>query len=756
MTALASYFAWQNGTIESETEFRVRSQAVRDAITSRLRTYRNALTQTRGLFYADTFVSREEFRAYVESMNLAKEYPGSHGVGYAVRIRPGKSDELVGYVRNSGLPGFKVWPIVGDVERFPILYIEPLDPTNQRALGYDMASEPARRAAMERARDLGEAVATGMIRLVQEGDAPNPQPGFNIYVPVYGTRLLPPTVEARRRELRGFIYSPFRANELFNAIFGYEGDSTGLLFAIFDGDEPRPERLLYANHTDVAGARARGSYHDTTRIDAVGHPWTLETVLPPVMLPARTRYLPFAVLAFGSLLSIVLFFTLRLIQANAEKLRKNDELLREENRITETLYRIGRLLASELDLQRLVQALTDATTELTGARFGAFFYNVNQGGEKLMLFTLSGAPVEAFSKFPLPRRTALFGPTFDGEGILRIDDVTKDPRFGRNPPYHGMPKGHLPVRSYLAVPVVSRSGEVLGGLFFGHSEAGVFPARLERVMSGIASQAAVAMDNARLYAEAQRAIQRKEESLAELARSNAELEQFAYVASHDLKEPLRMVSSFVQLLERRYRDKLDEQAREFIGFAVEGTARMHTLIHDLLEYSSVRTKGVPFRRTSAEAVLSATLKNLQAAIFESGAEITHGELPEILVDPTQATQLFQNVIGNAIKYRRERPRVHVDARREGDQWVFSVKDNGIGIPAEYFERIFVIFQRLHGRDEYSGTGIGLAVCKRIVERHGGRMWVESTPGKGSTFFFTLPSVEAAAAVEGAAPRAEIA
>ena len=233
-----------------------------------------------------------------------------------------------------------------------------------------------------------------------------------------------------------------------------------------------------------------------------------------------------------------------------------------------------------------------------------------------------------------------------------------------------------------------------------------------------------------------------EEALAqkstELQRSNQELEQFAYVASHDLQEPLRMVSSYVQLLARRYQGKLDQDADEFIGFAVDGATRMQRLINDLLLYSRVGTRGKKFVPIDGYQALAAALDNLQLALQDNAATVTHDPLPTVMEDGSQLTQLFQNLIGNAIKFHgNEKPQVHVSARQQGDEWLFSVRDNGIGIAPENFERIFIIFQRLHSRDEYPGTGIGLAVCKRIVERHGGKIWLESEPGKGTTFFFTL-------------------
>jgi PAS domain S-box-containing protein len=327
--------------------------------------------------------------------------------------------------------------------------------------------------------------------------------------------------------------------------------------------------------------------------------------------------------------------------------------------------------------------------------------------------------------------------------LLGLSEDQLNGRTAMDPTWHFLREGGevLPLEEYPVNQVVS-SGQALENLVVGV----IRPARTEpawllanaypvRDASGDLVQVVVAFTD---ITDRKRATEELAARTEDLARSNADLERFAYIASHDLQEPLRMVASYTQLLQRRYQGRLDSDADEFIGYAVDGATRMQRLINELLVYSRVGSQGSAFVETDLESVLADVLQVLTISIAESGADVTHDRMPTVVCDSTQIGQVFQNLISNAIKFHGvDLPRIHVGVESSGDEWVFSVKDNGLGIEPEYFDRIFVIFQRLQSRADYPGTGMGLAICKRIIERHGGRTWVESGEGIGSTFYFTL-------------------
>lgn len=445
---------------------------------------------------------------------------------------------------------------------------------------------------------------------------------------------------------------------------------------------------------------------------------------------------------------------------NIDDARKVRAALEEQTQVLELLNRTGAAIASELQLERLVQSVTDAGTKLSGAKFGAFFYNViNQQGESFLLSTLSGAPRGAFEKFGLPRNTPIFDPTFRGAGVVRCEDVTKDPRYGTMAPHFGMPKGHLPVRSYLAVPVISRSGEVIGGLFFGHPDPGVFSERSEQLVRGIAAQAAIAIDNARLFELSQREItQRKqtEEALqkskdeleervrqrtASLQETTEQLETFCYTVAHDLRSPLRAQQSFAQALIQDFHGQLEGAGLEYAQRILRSAARLDALVRDLLAYARLSREQLNFGPVSLARVVSAFQSSHADEIQKQGATIATGPLHAVLAYEPTLILIVTNLVSNALKFVKPNapPRIRIWSEPRGGQVRFWVEDNGIGIPAEAHSKIFGVFQRLHPIDKYPGTGIGLAIVQKGVERMGGKVGLESVPGEGTRFWIELPA-----------------
>jgi PAS domain S-box-containing protein len=402
-----------------------------------------------------------------------------------------------------------------------------------------------------------------------------------------------------------------------------------------------------------------------------------------------------------------------------------EALIRQYVHHLEEINSVGKDLSSELDTNNILQKTTDATTRLTGAAFGAFFYNkIDEKGESLLLYTLSGAPREAFEKFGMPRNTPLFDVTFSGKGIVRSDDIRNDPRYGKNPPHNGMPVGHLPVVSYLAVPVFSPKAIVIGSLLFGHPEPGKFNEEHELAVQAVASQAAIALGNAKLYQEVQ-------------ALSDAK-DKFIGFASHELKTPLTTISGYIQLME-----KSPAKAPQFLSKVTKQVSRLSAIISDLLDISKIQAG--KFDLTKSKIDLNTLIRDsVETAKHQADSHVIECHLPDacimLNVDVTKMAQVIVNVVSNAIKYSPPSSKIVVKAQKLGDDVRMSIKDEGIGIAKEELEKIFIQFYRVPSGDRKTdGLGLGLYLSKEFVEAHHGVIWAESEVGKGTTMHIALPA-----------------
>jgi signal transduction histidine kinase len=420
--------------------------------------------------------------------------------------------------------------------------------------------------------------------------------------------------------------------------------------------------------------------------------------------------------------------------------------LREESRLLEILNQTGQSIASQLDIERLLQTVTDAATSLTGAKFGAFFYNrVNEQGEDYLLYTLSGAPREAFEKFGHPRATAVFGPTFRGEATVLSDDITRDPRYGTMPPHHGMPPGHLPVRSYLAVPVKSRSGEVFGGLFFGHPQTARFQERDARLVQGVAAQAAIAIDNARLYAGARAQLAHRERAEASLRDTDRRKDEFLATLAHELRNPLAPIRQAANISQNpAASDAQKAWSHQVISRQVQ---HMSLLLDDLLDISRITRGTLELRRqrTQLTDIVASAVETARPAIDAKqhtlSVHLPHAPVP-LDVDALRLSQVLSNLLTNVAKYTEAGGHVRIEAEIIGGEVLVRVIDDGMGIAPEAMPGLFTMFTQAHTAADAAdgGLGIGLALSRGLMELHGGRLEAQSAGvGTGSQFTMRLPA-----------------
>ena len=680
-----------------EVYFDLHSNALVAALEKALDSYMGILQSLQSFHIASDHITREEFRNFTN--HYLKDFGTLQALSWNPRVTDDGRDQFVQAIRREGYPDFDIMerdetgrlaPASRRSTYVVVNYIEPLR-GNEPALGFDVYSNPIRQAALDHARDTGRPVATGRIRLVQEQGE---QAGVLIFMPVYRNGLPHDTVEEKRRNLQGYMVGVLRMHEALEA-FMEDVEEEGVIHRLIDETEKTDEKVLFEcehadEHSDfiledTGGFVGAPRLRKEVSIPFGQRQWRFE-VEAAQEFHSRLRSEGVWLIQVGWLVLTGIIGTFVLVASGRGSLlqRAVEERTADLSRLGEEMKTILQSAGEGIfgiDVEGRVIFANTATARLLGWSEGEL-----SGKPSHEVFHHTHADGTHYPAEDCP----IYKTCLDGEQRKVEDDL-----FWRK---NGT---SFPVQ-YVASPR-REEGRIVGAVV-------VFEDITER-----------------------------KTAMTELERSNAELQQFAYVSSHDLREPLRMVSSYLQLLERKYKTVLDQDAMEYIDFAVGGAKRMDALIKDLLEYSRVETHGEDFEPVDSQEALLDALDNLQSSIAEAGGRVTLEDLPMVLADRHQLQRLFQNLIGNALKYRRpdHDPDIHVGVEIRRNRVTFHVRDNGIGIAPEYFERIFVIFQRLHGREEFSGTGIGLAICKKIVERHGGRIWVESEPGTGSQFSFTL-------------------
>jgi PAS domain S-box-containing protein len=669
-----------------------------------------------GSFYdASHRIDRREFGTFARS--ALSRHPSVRALAWSPRVKDGERSGCIRSARLEVDPAYSIRerdaegalvPAAKRDEYVPVYYLEAREET-PRPLGLDALADPVCRAALEGARDRGDAEATAPLDF-----APG-SPGLVVYRPVFGPGEGHATQAERRTSLVGYASAEFGIVDLLReALQGME--TGGVRVELSDVTDAQKVRVLCSLPKGASGATAAPADREgaipprTARYRIGSRAFEFRFVPGAGDSPVRHAWQSWCVLAAGLLFTGLLEAFLLVVSGRTDAI---EELV---------ARRTSELSKANEDLRHQVaeRARAEAQHESSERRLAAAQQIAHLGSWELDIATstvllsdelcrIHGLPPAAgpvsYDEFlgrVHPDDREIFAHTIE-QAVRELNPFTRDHRI---------------LRPDSEVRIVQGRGEVLVG------------------PDGRATRIHGTGQDVTDLKRAERELARR---TVDLERSNAELERFAYVASHDLQEPLRAVASHVQILEQDYRGRLGADADLSIRCAVEGAQRMHALINDYLAYSRVRSGPETLQPTSSDEALGAALLNLRQALRESSAEVTHDAMPDVLADATGLVQLFQNLIGNSVKFRRdEPPKIHVSAARADTMWLFSVVDNGIGIDPEHSGRIFSLFQRLHTQDRYPGTGIGLAICKKIVDHHGGRIWVESMPGMGATFRFTLP------------------
>lgn len=704
--AMLTWLAWRAIAHAEEerarSELALRAADIESALEDRLLAYEGLLRAGAGVVNAFWPVSFPQWQSFTTQLRLAAVYPGIQGVGFAARIqtpqdlarwsdalRPLGEDDLQTPSASARLPGTA------------IVLLEPLDQRNRKAIGYDMMSEPRRRHAMERARDSGAAALSAKVVLVQDSRLGQQTAGFLLYLPVYAARGTPVSVEERRRTLRGFVYSPFRAQDFFaSALLAAPGET---IVEVFDGDEGGTDALLYSSAAlDMRPGRA-----DIRKLSVAGHQWVLRVSAPASTFIAMARRPETVVAASGTAITLLLAATVMTLALSRQRLRERmdaDRALAQRERQAALVLENVLDAYVAIDPQDIIIAWNRQATTLFG-------WSAREMIGKRLTDTI--VPPQ------LRQRHA--------EAIATFAARAEHPLLGRRLEMPALRKDGGELLVELSIVKISAAS----GLSFAAS--------LRDITESRRKDAELRELNERLEQRVAERTAQLEVANRELSSTNRDLEAFTYSVSHDLRAPLRAIDSHLL----RFVDQteaLNETQRYHTGAVRRNIMHMNRLIDDLLNFAFIGRRPIVKQKIVLWELVRPILHELQAP-QSIVYEVSPDDLDEVCADPALLKQALTNLLSNAAKFSRHArpPRIAIGSEQREHGRVYFVRDNGVGFDMQYSHKLFGVFERLHTTAEFEGTGVGLAIVKQIIERHGGKVWGESELGRGATFYFTLPA-----------------
>lgn len=756
---LATFALWwsarQSIDTKEQLEFQRRLDQAHTLVERRIEEHVTLLRATAAAIAIEPELTQAEFRTFTETLGLSAHYPGVLGVGYAYRVPHEQLAPFEARMRQENLPTFTIHPRIPSGDQYPIRYLEPLIRRNQRAVGYDMYSEPIRRKAMALATDTGEPAITSKVVLVQDKEVTN-EPGFLFYVPIYETGEVPSSVAERRAKILGFAYSPIRTQEFFQTLFDRRG-APDIGVEIDSGEANGDKSRLFYYAPRSFGDRA--VIHDQPdALDIAGVHISFRYFAPSYASEMTgTELLPWVPLA-GVLISLLMFGIARSQVAENQRAYREAMLATRSAQRERFLSEVGKVLAASLDYRTTLDQVA-ALAVPDFAEWAAVDVPGPDGApERLSVRHVDPSKVEyaveLAKRYPSDPN-ASFGiahvmRTGKPEYMHRIPANLLDAAIDAD---HRRIIEELDFKSYICVPMVIR-GETVGVITFVSTDKNkLYDEDDFKLAQEIAARAAVAVDNARLYEAAQREIDERkrveqqirdlnanlersvDERTKELRASNNELEAFCYSVSHDLRTPLRSVDGFSKALIEDYGDRLPEDGIAYLDRVRKASHRMDELITALLTLSRITRTEILRQEVDLSLIAQAAVNEITRDLPEDKVKVAIQPDMVAKADSRMVRVIYDNLISNAIKFSSTREVQEIEiGRKDG---VFFVRDNGVGFNPEYRAKLFAPFERLHNTREFPGTGIGLATVQRVIHRHGGEIWAESDLGHGATFYFTL-------------------